>query len=137
ARRERGEQHAMVVLEDALGALVTQPLHEGGRVDDVGEEDRRDRRGHAASSFATCSARIVAPIAVKSRYASASSRWRVVSSPRTRASAAHSTCTWGVKTCASVASITAAASRRAASTPERAGAPSVPGSTRAPPPRPP
>src|SRR5262249_51763577 len=45
ARREGVDQHAMVALEDALGALVTQPLHEDGRVDDVGEEDRRDRRG--------------------------------------------------------------------------------------------
>jgi hypothetical protein len=33
----------VVALEDAVGALVTQTLHEDGRIDDVGEEYRGDR----------------------------------------------------------------------------------------------
>ena len=43
ARRQRVRQRAVVALEDALRALVTQPLHEDCRIDDVREEDRRDR----------------------------------------------------------------------------------------------
>src|SRR5262249_30508332 len=125
ARRERVRQHAVMALEDALGSLVTQTLHQDGRVDDVGEEDGRDRRGHAASSFATCSARAVAPISANSRCASRSSRWWGAGAPKPRASAARWTGTWGVNTRASVASITSPASRRSASTREPAGAPSV------------
>jgi hypothetical protein len=47
----------MVALEHRARPLVAEALQQAGRVDDVGEEDGRDRRGHAASSFATCSAR--------------------------------------------------------------------------------
>src|SRR5262249_36278775 len=91
----------------------------------VRERRLADEAVHEASSRATCSARALAPVAVNSRCAARSSRWRAASSPRTRASAARATCTCGVKTRASVVSITAAASRRSASIRERAGAPLV------------
>ena len=57
--------------------------------------DILDRRGHAASSRATCSARTVAPISVNSRCASESSRWRAASSPARRASSARARWTSG------------------------------------------
>ena len=54
---------------------------------------QRSRAGvavHAPNSRATCSARIGAPITVKARCASWSARWRLASSPVSRASSARS-----------------------------------------------
>ena len=57
ARGERFRQHAAVALEDALGPLVAQALHEDGRVDDVGEQDGRDRPSCQLGHAAGCSSR--------------------------------------------------------------------------------